>query len=161
MRNTLTRIPGRPERGLYLAVITVLTISLLLVMGTSYRQHAKIHRLRQERAAAADDLLLLRTQNETQRQVFQKDRIYIGWLQKQMSRFVEGEPEVWRAYAEEEQRYKAVVAHCTAIEYMFPRPLCLLPGARTSGRDQEWQRHHEDVFGVESGAEGHGPRGRE
>jgi hypothetical protein len=132
-----------------LAVITVLTISLLLVMGKSYRQHAKIHRLRQERAALADDLLLLRTQNETQRQVFQKDRVYIGWLQKQMARFVEGEPDVWRAYADEEQRYKAVIAHSGSGEYQSPAPLPLLPGARTSWRYQEWQRHHEDLFGIE------------
>jgi hypothetical protein len=96
----LKRVPSRPERGVYLTAIVVLTISLLAVMGTSYHQRNKLRRLRQERAALADDLVHLRTQNEMQRQTYCKDQVYIGWLEESLSHYEgDGTPDAWRDFA--------------------------------------------------------------
>jgi hypothetical protein len=70
----------------------------------------------------------------------QEDQAYVRWLEKQVSRFEEGEPGRWRERAHFERAYAArVAARAEPIwEGMFPPSPGLLPGARTSSGRAVW-----------------------
>ena len=119
----LNKMPARRERAVYVVALYVLAFCLLLVMGRSHRQAAEIRCLRQERVAMADDLLLLRSQNDTQRQIYRQDQDYINWLEHYLSQHMLYMSADWRDAA---RQRAALLARET-------------PGERPAREAQEWR----------------------
>ena len=85
----LRQLPGRRERGVYLAVIAVLTLSQLVVMG-AYRSE------QQARAEHAD---AWETMARGMADGRGHDALYIPWLEGRLARYEAGDPKVWREFA--------------------------------------------------------------
>jgi hypothetical protein len=133
----LSPLPPLRNRLFYQATVI---LCFLVIACCVERQAREIRHLRRERADQVQKVALLESLNQMQWQSYHKDQVYIGWLEKQVSRFEDGEPGNWRERAGYEHAFATHATHAVSVEMMFPVSPGLLPGARASWQDQKQQR---------------------